>query len=389
MSSTSANSASTKAAVGVKSPTKTLTPTQDLAARWFLGGIAAVRARGRFVPRVHTVWPPIFSTFASHPCGALELGGRCVCARASPPHTPVLPPPTPLPQCCGEAATFPLDFTKVRLQLQNELGKTLTGEAAVGKGKGMFTTFVHIFRTEGLLAMYGGLSAAALRQFVYGGIGVGLYVPMRTLVIGADVDPKTAPLWKRILAGALSGSLGQLAANPFDVVKVRLQADGRLKSLGQAPRYVGAWDALKRIPVEEGVAGYFKGLGPSIGRAAVINGCGIASYDASKTVASQVTGRTEGLVPQVLASLVSGLVSALVSTPFDVIKTRMMNQPRDKPLYSSAIDCVVKTARAEGVLGLYKGFVPAYSRLAPHRVVHFVALENVSSVSVTMNGWVC
>ena len=98
----------------------------------------------------------------------------------------------------------------------------------------------------------------SLRQFVYGGIGVGLYVPMRTLVIGADVDPKTAPLWKRILAGALSGSLGQLAANPFDVVKVRLQADGRLKSLGQAPRYVGAWDALKaeagRSPFGEHVA---------------------------------------------------------------------------------------------------------------------------------------
>ena len=67
--------------------------------------------------------------------------------------------------CCGEAATFPLDFTKTRLQLQNELGRSLDGKAA-GKGLGMFGTFAHIFRTEGLLAMYGGLGAAALRQFV-------------------------------------------------------------------------------------------------------------------------------------------------------------------------------------------------------------------------------
>ena len=300
---------------------KKLDPTLDLLQRWFLGGVAA---------------------------------------------------------CCGEAATYPLDFTKVRLQLQGELGKSLTGGDPV-KPLGMFGTASHIARTEGMLAMYGGLSAAALRQFVYGGIGVGLYVPVRTLVIG-DADPKTAPMWQRMLAGALSGSLGQLCANPFDLVKVRLQADGRLKSLGQAPRYLGTFDALKRIPAEEGIGGLFRGLGPSIARAAVINGCGIASYDASKTIAQEVTGHEKGLLPQVLASLVSGLVSALVSTPFDVIKTRMMNQPRDKPLYSGPIDCVIKTAKAEGVMALYKGFTPAYARLAPHRVVHFVTLEQLNKL---------
>jgi hypothetical protein len=201
---------------------------------------------------------------------------------------------------------------------------------------------------------------------------------VRTLVLGEGADAKAAPLWKRMLAGALSGSAGQLAANPFDLVKVRLQADGRLRALGQAPRYSGTAHALRAIAAGEGALGFAKGLGPSVGRAAVINGCGIASYDAAKQVASDLTGREKGLVPQVLAALVSGFVSAVVSTPFDVIKTRMMNQPRDKPLYSGALDCVAKTARAEGLLGLYKGFTPAYARLAPHRVVHFVSLEQLN-----------
>ena len=276
--------------------------------------------------------------------------------------------------CAGEAVTYPLDFTKVRLQLQNELGKTLTGEAAQAKPLGMVGTARHILRTEGLMAMYGGLSAAALRQFVYGGIGVGLYAPIRQLVIGSSADPKTAPLHLRVLAGALSGSLGQLVANPFDLVKVRIQADGRLKALGQAPRYAGTLDALQRIPREEGLGCFGKGLGPSIGRAAVINGCGIASYDFTKVQVFLLTGQEKGLVPQVLGSLVSGFVSAVVSTPFDVVKTRMMNQPQGVALYSSGLDCALKTARAEGILGLYTGFLPAYARLAPHRVVHFVTL---------------
>ena len=91
-----------------------------------------------------------------------------------------------------------------RLQLQNELGKTLKGEVATTK-LGMVATFRQILAQEGLLAMYAGLPASALRQAVYGGIGVGLYAPVRQLIIG-DRDPKDAPLYLRILAGADEGS---------------------------------------------------------------------------------------------------------------------------------------------------------------------------------------
>ena len=91
------------------------------------------------------------------------------------------------------------DFTKTRLQLQNELGKTLKGEVATVQ-LGMVATFRQILSQEGLFAMYSGLPASALRQAVYGGIGVGLYAPVRQLIIG-DRDPKDAPLVLRILAG--------------------------------------------------------------------------------------------------------------------------------------------------------------------------------------------
>ena len=134
-----------------------------------------------------------------------------------------------------QAATFPIDFTKTRLQLQNELGKSLTGEAATVR-LGMVQTFVNIARNEGFLAMYSGLPAAALRQAVYGGINFGLYTPVRTAIIG-DKDPKDAALWQKFLAGAITSGTGQAIASPTDVVKVRLQADGRLKALGQQPRY--------------------------------------------------------------------------------------------------------------------------------------------------------
>ena len=61
----------------------------------------------------------------------------------------------------------------------------------------------------------------------------------------------------------------------------------------------GTVDAFRRIIAEEGIAGYYRGLGPSVSRAAVINGCGIASYDHTKQIVLRLTGQSDGLVPQV------------------------------------------------------------------------------------------
>lgn len=55
-----------------------------------------------------------------------------------------------------------------------------------------------------------------------------------------------------------------------------------------------------------------------------------------------------------------------------------MNQRQggDK-LYRGMLDCLVKTVRSEGVLALYKGFLPAYARLGPWQLVFFVSYEQI------------
>lgn len=94
-----------------------------------------------------------------------------------------------------------------------------------------------------------------------------------------------------------------------------------------------------------------------------------------------MTGKSEGLTSQVIGSLASGLISALVSTPFDVVKTRIMNQAQGSTMYTGPIDCLVKTVKAEGPLALYKGFTPAYTRLAPWQLVFFITFEKVSKLA--------
>ena len=44
------------------------------------------------------------------------------------------------------------------------------------------------------------------------------------------------------------------------------------------------------------------------------------------------------------------------------------------------VDCLTKTIKAEGVLALWKGFMPAFIKLTPHTVISFVILEKLTSI---------
>jgi solute carrier family 25 oxoglutarate transporter 11 len=48
------------------------------------------------------------------------------------------------------------------------------------------------------------------------------------------------------------------------------------------------------------------------------------------------------------------------------------------PEYAGLADVLFKTVRNEGVLSLWKGFVPFFLRLGPHTIVAFMTLEQLT-----------
>jgi solute carrier family 25 uncoupling protein 8/9 len=74
-----------------------------------------------------------------------------------------------------------------------------------------------------------------------------------------------------------TGAIGISFANPTDVVKIRLQAQGRLP-VEQRP-YKGSMDCYKKIIAEKGLPGLWVGIAPNIMRNSIINAAEIASYD--------------------------------------------------------------------------------------------------------------
>ncbi|KAI5054882.1 hypothetical protein GOP47_0030027 [Adiantum capillus-veneris] len=275
--------------------------------------------------------------------------------------------------CWAETCTIPIDTAKVRLQLQ---GKALQGDGAVPlKYRGMFGTMGTIAREEGFRALWNGLVPGLHRQCLFGGLRIGLYEPVKGLYVGKDFVGDV-PLHKKILAALTTGALAITVASPTDLVKVRLQAEGKLPP-GVPRRYSGAMNAYSTIVKQEGVKALWTGLGPNVARNAIINAAELASYDQVKQTLLKLPGFSDNVVTHVLSGLGAGFIAVCVGSPVDVVKSRMMG---NSTAYTSTIDCFVKTLKNDGPAAFYKGFVPNFGRLGSWNVIMFLTLEQVKKL---------
>ncbi|GJX12770.1 mitochondrial uncoupling protein 1, partial [Tanacetum coccineum] len=163
------------------------------------------------------------------------------------------------------------------------------------------------------------------------------------------------------LSPPLKGALAISVENPTDLVKARLQAEGKLAP-GVPRRYSGALNAYSTI---EGVRALWTGLGPNVARNAIINAAKLA------ILKTQIPGFTDNVLTHLLSGLGAGFLAVCVGSPVDVVKSRMMRDPS----YKGTIDCFVKTLKNDGQFAFYKGFIPIFGRLGSWNVIMFLTLE--------------
>ncbi len=187
----------------------------------------------------------------------------------------------------------------------------------------MFHCLKTVFVEEGPLALFKGITAGLQRQIIFAGLRIGLYPTVRDAICGKDVTPS---LYQRILAAMITGAFGISVACPTDVVKIRLQAEGR-KPEGVPKRYNGSIDAYRKIVAEEGVKGLYSGLGPNIIRNSIMNAAELASYDQIKSILVKRFPKVnpDSKLLHFTCGLSAGFIAVVFASPIDVIKTRVMN----------------------------------------------------------------
>ncbi|XP_004630156.1 mitochondrial thiamine pyrophosphate carrier isoform X1 [Octodon degus] len=171
-----------------------------------------------------------------------------------------------LSACAATLAVHPVDVLRTRFAAQGEPRVYKTLQDAV----------VTMYRTEGPLVFYKGLAPTLIAIFPYAGLQFSCYKSLKRAYDWAiPADGKQTGNLKNLLCGSGAGLISKTLTYPLDLFKKRLQVGGfehARAAFGQVRSYRGLLDCTKQVLHEEGTHGFFKGLSPSLLKAALSTG---------------------------------------------------------------------------------------------------------------------
>ncbi|XP_066531325.1 mitochondrial dicarboxylate carrier [Hoplias malabaricus] len=263
-----------------------------------------------------------------------------------------------LASCAAACCTHPLDLIKVHLQTQQEEKMRMTGMA------------LRVVRSEGVLALYSGLSASMCRQLTYSMTRFAIYETVRDTVDDGKHGPM--PFYQKVLLASFGGLIGGFIGTPADMVNVRMQNDVKLPPELRR-NYAHVLDGVVRVRREEGIRKLFSGASMASSRGALVSVGQLSCYDQAKQLVLGTGIFTDNIATHFISSFIAGGCATILCQPMDVVKTRLMNS---KGEYGGVIHCLQDTAKL-GPKAFYKGLVPAGIRLIPHTVLTFIFLEQL------------
>ncbi|XP_030361572.1 mitochondrial thiamine pyrophosphate carrier isoform X1 [Strigops habroptila] len=178
-----------------------------------------------------------------------------------------------LSACTATVAVQPLDTLRTRLAAQGEPKIYQNLRHAV----------VTMYQTEGPRTFYRGLTPTIIAVFPNAGLQFSFYNILQQFSEWAiPAEGKKGGNIKNLVCGSCAGIISKTLTYPFDLFKKRLQVGGfeqARAAFGQVRMYSGLLDCIRQIMREEGPGGFFKGLSPSLLKAAVSTGLTFFWYE--------------------------------------------------------------------------------------------------------------
>jgi len=132
-------------------------------------------------------------------------------------------------------------------------------------------------------------------------------------------------------------------------------------------------DGTRQILRSEGLAGFYRGLVPSL--FGVSNGAlQFMAYEKLKIYRSQSTHGTLSAADFLVLSGLAKVFAGSTTYPYQVVRARLQMYDADST-YKSARDVVAQVWKREGLAGFYKGLGPNLLRVMPSTWVTFLVYE--------------
>ncbi|KAF3781812.1 Mitoferrin [Nymphaea thermarum] len=256
-------------------------------------------------------------------------------------------------------AMFPIDTLKTRMQV-----------LASGSGGSVGQALRSVVKVEGALGLYRGIGAMGLGAGPAHAVYFSVYERCKSL-LGGNL-PGHHP-FAHAAAGVAATVASDAVFTPMDVVKQRLQ----LKS---SP-YRGVADCISRIMREEGLKGFYASYKTTVVMNAPFTAVHFTTYEAAKRVLMEVSPggvSEERLLVHVTAGVAAGALAGVVTTPLDVVKTRLQCQGVcgcDRFTSSSIGSVIQMIVRREGYAGLMRGWRPRMLFHAPAAAICWSTYE--------------
>ncbi|MCP9258050.1 Mitochondrial dicarboxylate carrier [Dirofilaria immitis] len=186
-------------------------------------------------------------------------------------------------------------------------------------------------------------------------------------------DSTTIPFYQKAAMAGISGACGGFIGTPGDMINVRMQNDVKLLP-AERRNYKHAFDGLFRVMREEGVTKLFNGAAMATSRAVFMTIGQLSFYDQIKQIAIATGYFKDNPTTHFGSSFAAASIATVLTQPLDVMKTRMMNAKPGQ--FSGILSCFLYTAKL-GPAGFFKGFIPAWVRLAPQTILTFIFLEQL------------
>lgn len=254
----------------------------------------------------------------------------------------------------------PLDTVKTKLQTKGASEIYSSALDAVGK----------TFQSKGILGFYSGVSAVIVGSTASSAVYFG------TCEFGKSVLSKL-PNYPSVLIPPTAGAMGNIISSaimvPKELITQRMQAGAKGRS----------WEVLLRILEKDGVLGLYAGYSATLLRNLP---AGVLSYSSFEYLKTAVLLRTKQAhlepVQSVCCGALAGAISASLTTPLDVVKTRLMTQGHGEAVNKVAaamvtgVSATVKQIlKEEGWVGLTRGMGPRVLYSACFSAIGYFAFE--------------
>ncbi|KAF2666595.1 putative mitochondrial ADP,ATP carrier protein [Microthyrium microscopicum] len=252
----------------------------------------------------------------------------------------------------SKTAAAPIERVKLLIQNQDEMIKAGRLDRKYG---GIADCFRRTTADEGVVALWRGNTANVIRYFPTQALNFAFRDTYKAMF--AFKKERDGYWWwmaGNLASGGMAGATSLLFVYSLDYARTRLANDAKSAKKGGERQFNGLVDVYKKTLASDGVAGLYRGFGPSVAGIIVYRGLYFGMYDSIKPVV--LVGSLEG---NFLASFALGWLvttgAGIASYPLDTVRRRMMMTSGEAVKYKSSLDAFNKIVAAEGVKSLFKG----------------------------------